>query len=192
MNELYQSSIERMDNLSSKKVESVVESASTVVEEVKIKKTSIISYFLGLVFNTFIGIPSPKLSSSFHFFMGLIKSCTYIYIMFEITSVKEYVASFGYSSTFTTIFMGLFAIFSLVQFIVGLFTASQSFFITGMTMSSSGNGDYYYGEKDYLARTPSDNKTEMSTTMDYMNAKMTGMSNRKKEKYLSDFYGGKL
>lgn len=156
------------------------------------EKTSLLIYLLMpfiFVYYTLIGTPQAGIKNeAMHFFFGLLKFITYIYIFYNITGISEFISDIGFGDTFKTLFMGVFTIFSIFQFLMGLFTLTNVF-VPDIYDGSGGTSFSRGGESDGVIKFENE---EYDKTMRYMNAKMTGMSNSKKEKYLSDFYGGKL
>lgn len=198
MQELYKAHLDRESDYLEKKGENLEETLKEDdSENKKEEKKSVLEYILMpfvFVYNVLIGIPAQGYNDErVHFISGFLKVITYIYVFYNITEISDFILDMGFSDTFKTIFMGVFTIFSIFQFCLGIFTAHDTFTrgpfedsginivtIGGYRTSSSRNLPVDTSDKPY------------DKTMKYMNAKMTGMSNSKREKYLSDFYGGNL
>lgn len=197
--ELYHAQLDRRIKLDSKRKDAICLEENEQEQDTASDKPKFIHYLLTvfiypfiLFYKALIGTPDSSDSDLTHWLMGVFKTITYVFIMYNISEVRQLVEGFDFSDGVETIFLGCLAILMIFQVFIGVFTAALTF--TGEPLEKIDSpviidGKYKFYKPDLQVKPK---REEYDETMRYINAKMTGMSNRKKEKYLSDFYGGKI
>lgn len=146
--------------------------------------------FIELLIRTFITEPKSNWNPKVHFFIGITKFFTYAFVLYSTMDIKSFIESNIESKGIVTLMMAFIVIFSMIQAFYGVFVAGGGASSEEFRLDKRGGVVYMGSISGHDFSTPKGNE-EIDGTFKYMNAKMGGMSNRQKEKYLGDFYGGK-